>query len=399
MGMSRPLTGTLVALLLALTACGGDSGDPGEAAAGDRCVGDFDPAEDYFPVKQTVRHASNFTLRYAKNYQVITVKQPSPGVKPETYVLVRCGTPAPALTGPLAGAVTVETPVAKVFAGSTTHLPFLTELGALDRLKGVAAAGLITSPQVRALVKAGTVVEYGGVTGEEVDTEKVIGARPDVLMTDGRENRAYGPLRQAGVKILANAEWQEATPLGRAEWIKFVAALTGGEATATRVFDKVAADYGALVAKAAKASPVTVLPGQMFQGQWAVPNGGSFTSRLIKDAGGTHAWAATPGTGSATLDLEAVLAKARGAKIWLPQVNEWKTLADVTKADPRHAEFAAFTSGDVWSINKVLGPGGGNDFYERGVGRPDLILADLVAVLHPELSPGHTFTFYRRLTR
>lgn len=62
------------------------------------------------------------------------------------------------------------------------------------------------------------------------------------------------------------------------------------------------------------------------------------------------------------------------------------------------AEFAAFESGAVWSANKAMGPGGGNDFYERGVGRPDLILADLVAILHPDLAPGHTFTFYQQLT-
>jgi iron complex transport system substrate-binding protein len=99
------------------------------------------------------------------------------------------------------------------------------------------------------------------------------------------------------------------------------------------------------------------------------------------------------------MDLEAVLAKARDAEVWLPQVNEWKTLKDVTKADPRYAEFAAFRSGKVWPINKVLGPDGGNDFYERGVGHPDLILADLVAILHPDLMPGHSFTFYQQLTR
>ncbi|HEX2312885.1 MAG TPA: ABC transporter substrate-binding protein [Thermomonospora sp.] len=398
MRTSWPLPGALVALLLAVAACGGGQ-DGGDAAAGDRCVAVHDPARDYFPVKQTVRHATNFTLRYAKNYQVVTVKQPSPGSRPETYVLVRCGTPTPKLTGALAGAVVVETPVRSVFAGSTTHLPFLTDLGVLDRLRGVAAAGLITSPQVRERVRAGTVVEYGGTTGEDVDTEKVIAARPDVLMTDGRENRAYGPLRQAGVKILANAEWQEATPLGRLEWIKFVAALTGTEATAVRVFDKVAADYGVLAARAARARPVTVLPGQMFQGQWAVPNGGSFMTALLRNAGGTHPWADTPGTGSTTLDLETVLARARDARIWLPQVNEWKSLADVTKADSRYGEFTAVKTGQVWPANKALGPGGGNDLYERGVSRPDLILADLVAILHPDLVPGHRFTFYQRLAR
>jgi iron complex transport system substrate-binding protein len=32
------------------------------------------------------------------------------------------------------------------------------------------------------------------------------------------------------------------------------------------------------------------------------------------------------------------------------------------------------------------------------VARPDLILGDLVAILHPDLMPGHDFAFYTKLT-
>jgi len=392
---ARLLAGLL--LVLPLAGCGGD--ETRQAAASSECVREYDASKDYFPVKQTIRHATNFTLRYAKNYQVVTVKQPSPGAAPHKYVLVRCGTPAPALEGELKGATVVQTPVRTLFSGSTTHLPFITELGVLDRLKGVAVTGLITSPQVRAQVQAGKIVEYADITGEQIDTEKVIGARPDVLMTDGRDNPAYGPLQRAGIAIVANAEWQETSPLGRAEWIKFVAALTGTEAKATEAFDTIDIAYRKLLGKAKTAEPVTVLPGQMFQGQWAIPNGESFMARLIADAGGTYAWADTKGTGSTNYDLETVLAKARDAEVWLPQINDWKTLEDVRKADPRYAEFAAFKSGKVWPANKAISPSGGNDLYERGVVRPDLILADLIAILHPELMPGHTFTFYQQLTR
>jgi iron complex transport system substrate-binding protein len=53
--------------------------------------------------------------------------------------------------------------------------------------------------------------------------------------------------------------------------------------------------------------------------------------------------------------------------------------------------------GRVWTANKATGPEGGNDFYERGVTRPDLVLADLVAILHPDRAPGHVSTFYTEL--
>ncbi|MEV0611681.1 ABC transporter substrate-binding protein [Nonomuraea sp. NPDC050404] len=397
MGPSRHLSGVLLAVLLAATACGTPEPAAAPAPADGRCVTAYDANTDYFPVKQTLRHATNVTLAYARNYQVVTVKQPAPGARAETYVLVRCGTPAPELTGDLAGAITVETPIRSLFSAATTHLPFVTDLGVLDRLKGVASAAFITSAQVRERVTAGAVTEYA--SGQEIDTEKVIGAKPDVLMTGGTEDKAYGPLRQAGVKVVANAEWLESTALGRAEWIKVMAALTGTEKQAQTVFDKVEADYNALAAKVKGVTPVTILPGQMYQGQWSVSNGGSYVGRLIKDAGGTYAWADLPGPGSTTLDLEAVLAKAKDAQVWLATAPEWKTLTDVEKADARYAKFAAYESGQVWSSNKALGPEGGNDFFERGVGHPELILADLVAILHPDLAPGHQFTFYQKLTK
>ncbi|MEV7009251.1 ABC transporter substrate-binding protein [Streptosporangium sp. NPDC051022] len=405
MGLIRPIGGALFAVLLTVTvtACGtGDpstpqASSPSSAAADGRCVTSYDAGTDYFPVKQTLKHATNVTLTYAGNYQVITVKQPAPGAKPETYVLVRCGTPAPQLTGALAGAVTVQTPIRTLYSASTTHLPLITSLGVLDRLKAVSSAGYITSPEVLAQVKAGAITEYAA--GGEVDTEKVIAARPDALMTGGTEDKSYGPLRQAGVAVVANAEWLESTALGRAEWIKVMAALTGTEAKAAEVFGKVEADYAALAAKVKAATPVTALPGQMYQGQWSMPNGGSYVAGLIKNAGGTYPWEQTSGPGSTTLDLEAVLSKAKDAKVWLATVNDWKSLADVEKSDARYAKFGAFETGNVWSANKALGPGGGNDFYERGVARPDLVLADLVAILHPDLEPGHEFTFYQKMIK
>jgi iron complex transport system substrate-binding protein len=51
-----------------------------------------------------------------------------------------------------------------------------------------------------------------------------------------------------------------------------------------------------------------------------------------------------------------------------------------------------------------MGPAGGNDFWETGVVRPDLILQDLVTIFHAVPHSGHKLDedspelfFYRRL--
>ena len=359
------------------------------------CITDFDPAADYYPVKSQIDYATNFTIEYDKSYQVLTVIQPTQGGSPESYVLVKCGAPTPDLTGDLAGATMVSTPVTSLYSGSTTHLPNLVALDQLDILTGVASKSLISEKEVLDRVAEPGVVEYAAAGS--VDAEAVVAGKPDVLITAGTDDPAYAVISAAGVPVLANAEWLENDPLGRAEWIKYFAALTGTEAQAAEAFDAVEQSYTALADKVASADPVQVVPGQPYQGTWYVPGGQSFNSRLIADAGGTTAWAGDPSTGSVSTDLESVLAKAGKAPAWLASTT-WTTKAEALAEEPRFAEFAAFQSGNMWNAAKDVTAEGGNNYYELGVARPDLVLGDLVAILHPDLMPGHDFAFYLQLS-
>jgi len=367
------------------------------AAAGldaNGCITAFDPAADYYPVKSQINYATNFTVEYDKSYQVLTVIQPTQGGSPESYVLVKCGAPTPELTGDLAGATVVTTPVTSLYSGSTTHLPNLVALDQLDVLTGVASKSLISEKEVLDRVAEPGVVEYAAAGS--VDAEAVVAGKPDVLITAGTDDPAYAVIAAAGVPVLANAEWLENDPLGRAEWIKYFAALTGTEAQAAEQFGRIEESYTALADKVASADPVSVVPGQPYQGTWYVPGGQSFNSRLIADAGGTTAWADDPSTGSVSTDLESVLAKAGKAPAWLASTT-WTTKAEALAEEPRFAEFAAFQSGNVWNAAKDVTAEGGNNYYELGVARPDLVLGDLVAILHPDLMPGHDFAFYLQL--
>jgi len=367
------------------------------AAAGldaNGCITAFDPAADYYPVKSQIDYATNFTVEYDKSYQVLTVIQPTQGGSPESYVLVKCGAPTPELTGDLAGATVVTTPVTSLYSGSTTHLPNLVALDQLDVLTGVASKSLISEKEVLDRVAEPGVVEYAAAGS--VDAEAVVAGKPDVLITAGTDDPAYAVIAAAGVPVLANAEWLENDPLGRAEWIKYFAALTGTEAQAAEQFGRIEESYTALADKVASADPVSVVPGQPYQGTWYVPGGQSFNSRLIADAGGTTAWADDPSTGSVSTDLESVLAKAGKAPAWLASTT-WTTKAEALAEEPRFAEFAAFQSGNVWNAAKDVTAEGGNNYYELGVARPDLVLGDLVAILHPDLMPGHDFAFYLQL--
>jgi iron complex transport system substrate-binding protein len=344
----------------------------------------------------TVQYATNFALEQRDGFSVLTVKQPFPGGKPERTVLVPCGTAAPALTGDLADAQVIETPVRTVYSGSTTQIPWFTELKVLDALTGAADTSMISNQAARARVSSGAVTQYA--TGGTIDVERVLAAKPDVLLTDGTENAAYGPLRAAGIPVIGVADWLETSPLAVAEWIKVLGVLTGRGAQAQEVFGRVADSYNALATKTVTLPKTPLLYGADFQGTWSVPGADGPTATLLRDAGGQTPWHDRPGT-AVQLSFEDVVNQAGSIGTWLVADNQWRTIADVERVDPRYRSLAAVRDGQVWNANLAMGPTGGNDFYESGSSRPDLVLADTVAILHPEVLPDHQFVYYRRLTR
>ncbi|MCX7789320.1 MAG: ABC transporter substrate-binding protein [Chloroflexaceae bacterium] len=360
------------------------------------CVTDYDPDLDYFPEKVALEDATGWTIEYFNNYKLITVLNPWRDADVQfRYVLVQCGTPAPPDVG---DAQVIEVPVKSIVTMSTTQLPHLKELDLLDRLVGVDTFQYINTPEVVKLIEAGKLKEIG--SGAELNVEQAIDLEPDLVMTYGVGNPEFDShpkLLEAGLKVAMNSEYMEPTPLGRAEWIKFTAAFFNREALATEVYAGIAGRYAEMAAKAqAVTDKPTVFSGAPFQGTWYMPGGNSYAAKLLADAGAAYLWADDTSTGSMQLSFEEVLDRAKDADIWV-NPGSWKTLAEGLAQDERFAQFAAFQNGRVYNNNKRLNANGGNDYWETGVTNPDLVLADLIAIFHPELLPDHEFVFYQRL--
>jgi len=69
----------------------------------------------------------------------------------------------------------------------------------------------------------------------------------------------------------------------------------------------------------------------------------------------------------------------------------------MSAADYRLAQLPVFARGEVWNNRRRMTPQGGNDYWESAVVRPDLLLKDLVSIIHPELLPDYKQFYYRRL--
>lgn len=362
------------------------------------CVHGYRRGLDYFPDKATVGDAQNFTVTYHGSYKVLTVKVPFPGGSPQTYVLVQCGTPAPRLTGALAGAEVVSVPVRSLFAESTTELIPLVEIGETKALHGVGSEQYVYAKAVRQRFKDPGFVEFA--RSGAVDVERVLGAKPDVLLTAGTDSPAYAKLREAGLPVVAVAEYLEPSPLGQAEWAKLIATLFNQERRSQSVYSAVASAYRRLAALSASAPPSRrplVMTGFEDSGTFYEKGGQSLTARLIADAGATSVWADNPERGPIMIDLEAELGRAASADVWIDGSQFWGSLADAQKDDPRYQGFRPFQTHQVWVPNRVKNANGGLDFFERGDARPDLVLADLIKVFHPDRLRDHHLVFYVRL--
>jgi iron complex transport system substrate-binding protein len=295
-------------------------------------------------------------------------------------------------------ATVVEIPTQRVLAMSTTYLPHLEKLGKLDTLIGVGDRRLIYSKIIRQKITEGTIQEVGDL---QPDAEKILSLQPDVILSyrlDDGEGSRFNTLKSLKQTIVLDAAHLEPTPLGRAEWLKFTALLFNEEAKANQEFSAIAQRYQALVNKTQNLDQLpTVFSGSPFQGIWYVPAGNSYVAQFFKDAGANYLWQDSTSRLSLPLDYEAVLKRAKNADFWLNPNQAWQTKNDLLNEDRRYDLLKASQNNQVFVANARVNGDGGNDFWESGTTNPDIILADLIKIFHPELLPEHQLYYYRQL--
>lgn len=114
----------------------------------------YDARIDYFPQKLHISYATGFKVEYHPNYKVVTVLNPWQNAKVTfQYILVQCGTPAPA---GFEGAQIIEVPIKTLVSMSTTHLPHLEILGVSDKLIGFSNFRYVNSPVIVQRIKDNT---------------------------------------------------------------------------------------------------------------------------------------------------------------------------------------------------------------------------------------------------
>lgn len=343
-----------------------------------------------------VTYAKGFTVRQLGNIKEVIVTKPYQGAETGyTYWLVPKNQEVPAHS---ADVKIIRTPIETIVCTSTTHIPLLDYLDESDRLIAFPTTDYISSEKMRARIDSGHVIDLGIDKG--LNIELLATLKPDLVMayTMTGDYGQFKKIEELKMPVVLNSEYLEEHPLGRAEWIKFMALFLNKEREADSVFSVIEQNYlntKAAVEKLNALAP-TVVSGIVYGDAWFMPAGQNYAAKLLRDAGFNYLWSNDSTSGFLQLSFESVYEKAHGVDYWIG-VGSYNTLSEIEKADHRYANFKAFANKHVYTYNARIGAKGGSEFLELGYLRPDLILKDLVKIAHPELLPDYTFYFHKKL--
>jgi iron complex transport system substrate-binding protein len=200
-------------------------------------------------------------------------------------------------------------------------------------------------------------------------------------------------LEKLGVFTIYINEWQEHSPLARAEWIRVLGALTGKLHEADSIFQKVETQYINLKSQISNLQSTKIMSGNNFRSTWYVPSGKNYLAYLFKDAGAEYPFYDDERETSIPLTIEETLHYFHDADVWVGAGGN--SLSELAEMDEKHTWFKAYKDGRVYNWRKQRLPSGANNFWERGVVHPEEMLEDVIHILNN--APDSTLHFAEKL--
>ncbi len=284
----------------------------------------------------------------------------------------------------------IKEPLRRLGTMSTVQVGFLYALDAIDCLAAVCNPELIFTP----------------IKGNEVDlgdsmkpsAERTLQAELDLLLAVNYgqyDNLEAARIEKLGVPMIYINEWQEHSPLARAEWIRVFGALIGKLPQADSIFQTVEEKYTTLADEHRRVmhDQIAIMSGNNFRGTWYVPSGKNYLAYLFKDAGAIYPFYDDERETSIPLTLEETLHYFHDADVWVGAGGN--SLSELAEIDPKHTWFKAYKNGRVYNWRKQRLPGGPNNFWERGVVHPEEMLEDVIHILDD--APDSLLHFANRL--
>ena len=395
-------------LALAITSCQG-----GKTGAGDGDGGDTVKMK-YAQLLTIVKHGGEYAehdgeyAEYNGKYAEVTIANPwKEGTLLHRYILVPKGEEGNKTVARLAmqrsaGARcvtdTVRTPVENSAVFTSPHCQLLYELGCGQAIRGVCDLDYINIPDVKK--RAASAGNHGSSSaiadcGSSMapDIERIIALKPEAILVSPFENSGgYGKLDKLHIPLIEVADYMEASPLGRAEWMKFYGMLfeksdakdsKAGifQSKADSLFAKIEKEYLNLKAAAKKLpAGLSVLTERKTGSVWYVPGGQSTIGILLKDANARYIFSEDQHSGSLAMSPEQILAKAKNIDVWAFKYFGGKPLSrsQLLQEYAGYKSLAAFGSSRIYQVDTSREP-----YFEITSFHPEVLLREFILLSHP----------------
>ncbi len=356
--------------------------------------------EEFSTTVYEPRHATGFDLSGAEGVSsvVITARNPwqgAEGVEKRLFIARNGELPPEGFDGQV-----VEGAAERVVCMSSTYVAMIDALGCTERVVGVSGIDFIYNARVREAASEGRVRDVGH--DSDINFELLLTLRPDLVLiygVAGENGVANAKLDELGVPYFYLGDYVEESPLGKAEWMVVVAEILGVRERGVELFEGIENRYIELRERVAESTTErpTVMFNTPYRDTWYMPSKRSYAVQLVEDAGGRYIYDGNSGTASQPIDLEQAYVLTREADYWI-NVGQYDSLDALHRAYPRFADARAVREGRVYSADRRTTERGGSDFWESAVVNPDVVLSDLVAILHPELNlVSEELTYYKRI--
>ena len=388
-------------LALAITSCQG-----GKTVAGDGDGGDTVKMK-YAQLLTIVKHGGEYA-EHDGEYAEVTIANPwKEGTLLHRYILVPKGEEGNKTVSRLAmqrsaGARcvtdTVRTPVENSAVFTSPHCQLLYELGCGQAIRGVCDLDYINIPDVKK--RAASAGNHGSSSaiadcGSSMapDIERIIALKPEAILVSPFENSGgYGKLDKLHIPLIEVADYMEASPLGRAEWMKFYGMLFEksdakdskteiSSSKADSLFAKIEKEYLNLKAAAKKLpAGLSVLTERKTGSVWYVPGGQSTIGILLKDANARYIFSEDQHSGSLAMSPEQILAKAKNIDVWAFKYFGGKPLSrsQLLQEYAGYKSLAAFGSSRIYQVDTSREP-----YFEITSFHPEVLLREFILLSHP----------------
>ncbi len=393
---SRATTTMLAAALLCVAACSND----GVVSKGD--IVESDVPKDATPL--VIDHAETFKAYERDGYRIIDLRAPlvswggaaQGDDRTARIVLVPRTQEPPPLTGDLADAVVVRTPVERIAVNYGFLEAISTALGIEDRL--VAVGGVKNyNDDIRERARSGELAQVGYGWHSPPNIDPLIASEPDVfLMVMGDLGHAehYERIKDLGLPVVPIFFEAELTYMGPVDYVRLIGMMAGKEDEADEFVTMVADNVAALKALVADRPRRKVLSSWYGgSGRWMVTVRNA-DGAFLRDAGGINVLAEPDDVridDFVRVGTEVLLDKGRDIDCWI--IRDTHSVAFNDTSVLQH--FKAWREGCLFAGDGMSKPeADAFDVYERGLIRPDLILGDMVRMLHPDVR-DEPFVYYR----